>query len=120
MSKIGAYEANTPPQKRLCDFSQRGYVLDFIDITADYQTTSPLLSESAFRYSGGFISIRLKTSSSSGYCGSKISYQVLHNVDFSLYNVHVVYKTFLANFYICQTWSLFVCRYIFHNSTFQV
>ena len=26
MSKIGAFEANSPLQKRFCDFSQRGYV----------------------------------------------------------------------------------------------
>ena len=29
VSKIGAYEANSPLQKRFCDFSQRGYVFGF-------------------------------------------------------------------------------------------
>ena len=39
LSKIGAYEANSPVQKRLRDFSQRGNVSDFLRL--DYQTTNP-------------------------------------------------------------------------------
>ena len=29
VSEVGAYKANTPLQKRFCDFSQRGYIFGF-------------------------------------------------------------------------------------------